>query len=283
VANGYQERRVSAEDGLALFCRDYGDPLSPHTPILCLSGLTRHSGDYEILAPNLAQSRRVLALDYRGRGRSAWSQDWRHYSYRADLSDIRHVLTALNLHRVIVIGTSYGGLLAMAMGVLMPAAIRGVVINDVSPDLNADGQARIMAFIKTDRPQPDWESARRFLQATLPHLPLKTETDWQIFTRNTYREGADGLLHFDWDVRLARQLERHREEVDLWGLFGSLRRVPVLAVRGALSDLVLPSALERMAAAHPGLVPVTVAGVGHAPALTEPECAAALDRFLSPL
>lgn len=283
-APGFREHRISTEDGLSLYCRDYGDPGSPRTPVLCLAGLTRHSGDYAIPAARLAASRRVVAFDYRGRGRSQWDRNWRNYGYRTDLNDIRHVLAALGLHRVVAIGTSYGGLLAMALGVMMPAALAGAVINDIGPDLNGSGQRRIIAFISTDRPQPDWRTAVHYLRETLPHLPMKTEADWLIFARNTYREHDDGKLHFDWDVKLARSLAGNRApEVDLWGLFGSLGRVPVVAIRGALSDILSAATLERMAAAHPGLVPVTVQDVGHAPALTEPECVAALDALLAPL
>ncbi len=63
----FRERRVTAQDGLSLYLRDYGDPLSPGAAVLCLGGLTRNARDFEDLAPHLASHRRVVCPDYRGR------------------------------------------------------------------------------------------------------------------------------------------------------------------------------------------------------------------------
>ena len=106
---GYAERTYSAQDGLRLHYRDYGDPLSPDLPVLCLTGLTRNARDYHGIAARLSETRRVVCPDYRGRGRSAYDPDWRNYHPRSYVGDILQLLVAADLHRVVVIGTSLAG------------------------------------------------------------------------------------------------------------------------------------------------------------------------------
>jgi pimeloyl-ACP methyl ester carboxylesterase len=99
--------------------------------------------------------------------------------------------------------------------------------------------------------------------------------------RATYRAGEDGLLHFDWDVNLARPFAHATSAIpDLWPYFRALRPVPTLAFRGALSDVLSAETFERMALAKPNLERVTVAGVGHAPNFNEPDAATAVDAFI---
>ena len=109
----HREGRVSAGDGLQLAYSDFGDLAAPPAPLLCLPGLTRNAADFRDIARRYGDSRRVICPDYRGRARSAYDADWRHYTPATYLSDIRHLLAALGVHQVVVIGTSLGGILAM--------------------------------------------------------------------------------------------------------------------------------------------------------------------------
>ena len=153
---GFRERRIGARDGLPLYVRDYGGPPAGGATLLCLAGLTRNSKDFHTLANGAAARRRVLCPDYRGRGQSPHDPDWRNYRPETILDDIFQVLTACDAHPVVVCGVSYGGLLAMALGALVPSMLAGVILNDVGPDVDPEGSARIMTYIERDRPQPDW-------------------------------------------------------------------------------------------------------------------------------
>jgi pimeloyl-ACP methyl ester carboxylesterase len=278
----YSERHLSAQDGLQLYYRDYGDRLSPHLPLLCLTGLTRNSEDFADLAAHFAATRRVICPDYRGRGRSAYDSDWRNYDPMVYLTDIGHILMANDIHRVVVIGTSLGGLLAMGLAVMQPTSIAAVVINDIGPDVDPGGLARIIDFIGSDRPQPDWPSAVAMLRRALPRLAIRDAQWWERFARATYREGADGILHFDWDIAIVEKLKRSDGAIqDLWPLFRALRDIPTLAVRGGISDVLTEEGLGRMIDAKPDLVAVTVPGIGHTPALDEPEIKGVLDDFIA--
>jgi pimeloyl-ACP methyl ester carboxylesterase len=280
---GFAARTVSARDGLRLFYRDYGERHRDRASLLCLPGLARNSKDFHELARRHAGRRRAIAPDYRGRGRSEWDPDWRNYQPRVYLDDLWQVTAASGLERAVVVGTSLGGALAMALGVLQPSTLAGVVLNDIGPEIGGAGVTRILAYIGRDRPQPDWPSAARHLQSLLPMLSIKSEADWLRFARATYREGADGVLHFDWDPAIVRPLSRPQEPVDLWALFRSLAQIPLLLIRGGASDVLSEATVRRMREAHPRMIEVVLAGVGHAPSLSEPESVQAIDAFLGEL
>jgi pimeloyl-ACP methyl ester carboxylesterase len=280
----YREATLSAQDGLALYYRDYGDPLAAKTPLLCLTGLTRNSADFAGLAERLSSERRVLCPDYRGRGRSAYDPDWRHYDPYVYVSDISHVLAATGIGRAVVVGTSMGGLLAIGLAVLRPTLIAGLVLNDIGPNVSSPGLDRILKYVGVDHPQSDWESAVRFLKELTPNLaPKADDAWWRTHAEATYCKGGDGLLHFNWDLAIAKPLDNQRVATDLWTMFRGLRAIPTLAFRGALSDVLTEDVFSRMALEKPDLVCVTVPDKGHTPSLTEPQAISALDAFLRPL
>ncbi|HEY5598427.1 MAG TPA: alpha/beta hydrolase, partial [Kiloniellales bacterium] len=207
--------------------------------------------------------------------------DWRNYRPQVILDDIFQILTACNAHPVIVCGLSYGGLLAMALGALAPTFLAGVILNDVGPELDPEGSRRIVAYIARDRPQPDWPTAIAEMKRTMPALALGDEDAWRRFTEATYRPGADGQLHFDWDISLAKMLHRPESTPELWPLYRTLRNVPVLALRGGLSDVLSEPTFARMATVKPDLLQLTIPGVGHVPSFELPAVEHAIDDFLA--
>ncbi len=277
----FREWTFSAYDGLCLHCRDYGDPLSPGTPVLCLPGLTRNGKDFETLAENLKASHRVLCPDYRGRGRSDY--DRRQGNYRAEiiLRDLTDLLAAANLHRAVVIGTSFGGLLGLGLCVTQPGAVAGLVLNDAGPELAACVLRAIFDGIRHDRPQPDWQAAERVVAEIFPNLVFRDHATWQVAVRNTFRPGDDGMLHFDWDPVVIVPFIEWLDKPALWPLFNAARNLPMLAVRGEKSNVLTAESFDRMQTARPDLIRLTVAGTGHAPSLDEPEARIAIDEFLS--
>lgn len=279
----FRERRFLSQDGRSLYYRDYGDPLAPAAPVLCLPGLTRNSKDFHALASRLAASRRVICPDYRGRGQSERDRDPRNYHPLVSLIDVRHLTTVTGLDGVVVVGTSFGGFLAMGLAIIAPASLRAVILNDVGPELSDKGMRRISGYIGKDSPQPDWEAAIAELRRMFPTLAGESEAALLEEARATWREGADGELHFDWDPRLAEAVFRSRGESDPWMLFRGLYGLPVLALRGELSDVLSSATLNRMAEAHPDLTAMTVPGRGHPLTLDEREAMEALDAFLSRL
>lgn len=275
-----RERFFASHDDRRLFYRDFGDPLAPRTPVLCLPGLTRNGKDFDALAARLAETRRVICPDYRGRGRSQYDPDWHNYGPETTLRDIADLLTVTGAYRVVAIGTSFGGLLGMGLAVLMPTAVAGLVLNDIGPEFEPGPYRHLMAAIGRDHPLQSWDQAVPALRALFPALAFRDPAAWEVAARHTWRAGADGRLHVDWDVRLVRAFG-DKPPQPLWHLFRAVRCLPVLAFRGEKSDILTPACFARMVEEKPDLTAVEVAGAAHVPTLDEPEARAALDAFLA--
>lgn len=284
----YADLIVSAADGLSLYARDYGPRVSFALPVVCLPGLARHSEDFHPLAMALSSDqkrpRRVLALDYRGRGRSDHDRDWRHYDLKVELDDVLQVLTAAGIEEAVFVGTSRGGLLTMALSAARPAALRGAVLNDIGPVIEGKGLARIRGYVgKLPLPRDFDEGAEILRRLSDALFPQFSDEDWLMLARGTWRE-VEGSLVLAYDPALAKTLESIDLEAPrppLWFLFEGLKRVPVLVVRGANSDLLSPETVSAMQEAHPCLDTVTVPGQGHAPMLAGRELVQRIARFVA--
>lgn len=282
----YEERFVAATDGLRLFARDYGRAGADALPLICLPGLSRNSADFHELAVALAtdpdRPRRVLALDYRGRGRSDYDPDPRKYDVAIELGDVVQVLTHLKVGRAIFVGTSRGGLIAMALAAAQPDRVAGVVLNDIGPVLEASGLARIRGYVgKLPEPRDDAEGVRILRSLQGARFPALMQAQWSRMARATWTR-RDGRLVPNYDPALLHTLEGLDLEAPLptlWPLFEKLSGVPVLAIRGELSDLLSAETLAAMAAAHPSLEAITVPGQGHAPLLDDPDTIEAIGDF----
>ena len=281
TGQSYRERRFLAQDGLSLYYRDYDGGSAAGAPLLCLSGITRNSADFAALAEAHANERRIVCLDFRGRGESDRAGDWQTYTPETYVNDIRHLIVAAGLHRFVLVGTSMGGFLSMGLGAVVPAAIAGVVLNDVGPKIEAAATAAIVDYVGTDRPVADWPAAVAAIKERFTGFEDWDDETFEDTARATYREGDDGRLHFNWDVNLVQPIRRSSgARQDLWAMFRSLHHVPVLAIRGGNSELLTDAGLQAMLDDHPDIAGVTVPGVGHAPRLHEPEAARAISAFL---
>lgn len=272
---GFTTRMVSAGDGLRLAVRDYGPPASETLPLVCLPGLTRTAADFHELAAHFANdprgARRVLALDYRGRGASERARHWREYDVRVEAADVLQVMDAVGVHEAVLIGTSRGGLIAMALGAIRPAAIAAVVLNDVGPVIDARGLMRIRGHMsKLPKPKDLAEGAlilRRMMDVQFPKL---TDAEWDTMARQMWRPGKKGLV-VTYDPKIAKTLTSIDLEVPLpplWSLFEGLKRVPVLCLRGANSDVLAQATVAEMAKRHPLFESIVVPDQGHAPLLS---------------
>ena len=275
----------SAADGVRIHYRDYAGR-GGQLPLLCLHGLTRNARDFDGLAPRLAAARRVIAIDFRGRGESGYAKDPMTYQPATYAADVAGVVEALGLARFAVVGTSLGGLVAMLIAAGDPARLGGIVLNDVGPELDPAGLARIRGYVGRSGSWPTWLHAARFLaegnRDTYPEYEIQ---DWLAMAKRLCRLTNAGRVVFDYDMKIAEPFRAPEADqpVDLWPLWDAMKAVPMLLVRGAISDVLSAATVERMRARHPALETVTVPDVGHAPTLDEPVAAEAIERFLARL
>lgn len=279
----YEDGWYWSSDGLRLHFRDYpGDRSRP--ALLCLPGLTRNARDFEGFAARLAGRWRVLAPDLRGRGESAYAKDPLSYVPLTYVQDMSALLEAAGARRVVVVGTSLGGLLAMLLPAVQRARIAGAVLNDIGPVLEADGIARVRANVGRTANWPSWMHAARDLAARNGFIyPKWGMADWLVFAKRLCRLNNSGRIGFDYDPRIAEpfRLPGNDSGVDMWAALDGLAGVPVLCLRGALSDILSAATQDAMAQRLPGLRTAVVPDVGHAPTLEEPEAVAAVDALLA--
>jgi len=274
----YTSHFIAAQDGLKLHVRVYGAPTASHLPVVCLPGLARTSADFEELAAALAgdgaRPRRVIAMDYRGRGRSDYDRDPKNYNLAVELADLLAVLTALGIGPAVFVGTSRGGILAMLLGAARPRAIASVVLNDIGPVIEARGLMRIKGYVgKLPQPKGFEEAADILRRLFSGHFPKLTRDDWMAWARRTF-EQRNGKLVPSYDPKLAETLggiDIERPLPPLWKEFDTLARVPVMVIRGANSDLLSAATVDAMKQHRPDLKVVVVPDQGHAPLLGSPD------------
>lgn len=279
----------SAPDGLKLHAREYGSRLSAATPVLCLPGLARTAEDFDALARALAGGaaggpRRVVALDYRGRGLSDRDPNWKNYDLRVENADILASMDALGVEHAIFVGTSRGGLHTMMTAATRPAAIRAAILNDIGPVIEAQGMARIRGYVGKLPSPRSWSDAvdlaKRVMDAQFTGLG---EDDWLAYAKLTFEE-TDGRFIPRCDTKLMKTLEGIDLEAPLptaWPQFEGLAGVPVLSLRGENSDLLSEETVAEMGKRHPRFHAHTVAAQGHAPLLLDEPTIGVICEFVT--
>lgn len=259
------------------------------TPIICLHGLTRNARDFDDLIPVLAADRNVAALTFRGRGASDYDPDFRAYHPFHYRNDLFAAMDTLCVSEAILLGTSLGGIVSMLAAEARPDRVRAVVVNDVGPALAPEGIARIAGYVGkspagADASVADFDAATAAIRVINEiAFPGRDDGFWRAFATRTFRQRADARWVLDYDPAIARALAEVGAAPDLWAAFASLKSIPTLVIRGALSDLLSPQIVADMRTVHPRFDYCEIANVGHAPTLTEPDALSAISAFLANL
>jgi pimeloyl-ACP methyl ester carboxylesterase len=281
----WDDRSWTSRDGLKLHFRAYAGP-ADKPPVLCLPGLTRNARDFEQLAGSLAGEWRVLCPEMRGRGDSDYARDPMTYTPVHYVADIELLLAAEGISRFVSIGTSLGGLMTMMLAMQDPMRIAAAVLNDVGPEIEPAGLARIREYVGQGRSYETWVHAARALQDTnRDSYPGYALPDWLRFAKRCMVIGSGGRIVFDYDMNIAEPFEAPEGPAPapevMWAMFGMLATRPLLVLRGAHSDILSADVAARMAERGSQTELVTIPNVGHAPTLDEPEAIAAIGRLLA--
>ncbi len=277
-------------DGLTLHARDYAPVVeSDRLPVICLHGLTRNASDFEALAPHIAATgRRVLAVDFRGRGRSDWDAEPMRYLPATYAGDVLALLDQAGIARAGFVGTSLGGIVSMLLASLRPAIVAGVALNDVGATLNPKGLARIGGYLGVSAEIASWaEAAQYAARLNSTAFPDYGDAQWDAFGRRLFEQTPDGAFRLAYDPGIAapfKALDPSAPPADLTPLFMAMATGrPTLLIRGALSDLLDESCVLAMRTMQPLMDYAEVPRVGHAPMLDEPEALRAIDGWLAKL
>lgn len=266
-------------DGLSLYYEDAGQG----APVLCLAGLTRNLRDFDFVAPHLA-GKRLIRMDYRGRGKSDYADDFMTYSILQEAQDAIELLDHLGLNQVTLLGTSRGGLIAMVLAHLHKDRLSGVILNDIGPVVAPGGLERIMDYVGKEPNFATYEAAADGLMAVYADaFPNVTHNRWLVQAEFMWAEQGKDTLALRYDARLRDALVGQAgagEAPDLWLLFEALDGLPLASIRGANSDLLTAETQAQMAQKHPGMITATVPDRGHVPFLDEPEALKAISNLM---
>ncbi len=307
MSDQFSDVFCQSADGLKLHAKVIGTAKNTALPVLCLPGLTRTADDFDEIATALAfdpnAPRRVIAMDFRGRGLSAYDADPASYNVVVETGDVIALLASLEIPRAIFLGTSRGGIVSMVMAATKPDLIAGLVLNDIGPALEMKGLMKIVGYIANPPPRQTWDEAAKGLKDMFGNVfPTLNDAGWMAWARRAFRE-KQGASSFDpkqddtrkplhtfrhpalertYDLKLAKTLEGidpANPPAPIWDLFDKLQGKPLMLIHGALSDLLSPQGVKDMVAKRPDIDLVEVPNEGHAPLLADQPTIARIVAF----
>lgn len=244
---------------------DWGDRDNPRV-LLCVHGLTRNGRDFDYLARALSRQYRVICPDVVGRGKSAWLSDKNAYGIPQYAADMLVLLARLNVEQVDWVGTSMGGLIGMTLAAQADSPIRRMVLNDVGPVITRVSLQRIASYVGKDQSWDSFEAAEAYFKTVCAPFGNLNDTQWRQLTQYSFVQGVEGRWHFGYDMEIGLPFRAAHlfQDMDLWPLYEAIR-CPVLAVRGADSDLLTRDVWLAMGERGPKAQLAEVPEVGHAP------------------
>jgi pimeloyl-ACP methyl ester carboxylesterase len=253
-------------DGVHLAIRDFG---GSGPAVLLLSGLAGHSGEWDRTAARLTRSRRVLALDQRGHGRSERNPS--DLSREAFVADVAHTIERLGLGAVALAGQSMGANTAFLTAAARPELVERLVVAESSPDGPLTELASSLESALRGWPVPFGSRADALAYFRRRGFDAETWTDGL--------HEHDGLLWpaFDIDVMVATAAALGERS---WWVQWREIRCPTLIVVGERGVIPVERG-EEMAAAIGQARVVSIPAAGHDVHLDAPGAwCEALEAFL---
>lgn len=282
----WQDFSYTTTDGLKLAGRKYGWQHTKAIPLVCLSGLNRNSAEFDEIAQHIAASetpRRVLTLDYRGRGQSDHDKNFENYNIITESEDVIQGITAAGLGHINILGASRGGLIALLMGAMRPGIINSIIFNDIGPVIDGVGLMRMKRNLEMGSDYPNWNSAIDLYKSTRKgQYPNADDAFWDRATRKIYKE-VEGKIVRNYDPALLKTISAidiNTRLPEMWDQFIGISKIPSLLIRGTKSDMLLDATVAKMQELHTNLDCVEVENQGHTPDLAMGDLPAKIIAFL---
>ncbi len=247
---------------------DYGDINNPNI-LVCAHGLTRNAYDFEKIARNLLSCFRVIAIDYPGRGNSDYFVDKKHYNYYVYVKDTLLFLKKLGINKPFWLGTSMGGVIGMAIASFYPKIIRGLILNDIGPEMPIATLKKISKYASQEPTFTDLNLAKQHLKMIYKGSGIKDEEDWEFITQNSFKINNENQYQMNYDPAVTSGIQinpKKTKDVDMWKIWRKIS-CPIFLVHGSKSDILLSSTVEKMQQTKQ-IELHRVEYAGHAPALT---------------
>jgi len=267
-------------EGRELHYTEWGAADAP--AVIMWHGLARTGRDFDELAQALAGDYRVICPDTIGRGLSQWSPD-PVAEYRLDFyaALARALLDGLRLARVRWVGTSMGGATGMhAAATILRGRISHLVVNDIGPELPQAAIRRILDYVGAPPAFDTVTELEAWLRAAYKPYGWQSDEQWRRMAETSMRRLPDGRVTAHYDPTIVGQFSHHPDDYDRWEGYDSLR-LPVLLLRGADSDLLLPEVADAMTRRGPRARRIDFPDCGHAPALNVAPQIDAIRQFLA--
>ena len=253
--------------GLRFHYRDWPSRRAGAPDLVLLHGYTGHARSWDAFAEAMTDRYRVLALDQRGHGETAWAAA---DAYGVDdmADDLTAFVGALGLNGFSLLGLSMGGMVAMEYAGRRPPELAALVIVDIGPELVASGAGRIRAGSQASDLFANRDAAFAIARADNPRPPEahhRHRVDHSLMRTET----GQWTWRFDRALRAVSALRR-RDPATAWRSCAAIA-APTQLIRGALSDILSADVAARMIETIPGAVFAEVEGSGHSVPLDAPD------------
>jgi esterase len=253
--------------GLRFHYRDWASKRPDAPDLVLLHGYTGHARSWDAFAEAMTDRYRVLAVDQRGHGETAWAPADR-YGVDDMADDLAAFVKALGLKGFSLLGLSMGGMVAMEYAGRRPPELAAVVIVDIGPEIVASGSGRIQASVRDSDIFPSREAAFAIARAANP-LPPEAHHRHRVEHSLMRTEDGSWTWRYDRALRAVRAL-RTRDPETGWRSCANIA-VPTQLIRGSLSDILAPEVAGRMIETIPGSVFAEVENSGHSVPLDAPD------------
>ncbi|MBR9970355.1 alpha/beta fold hydrolase [Magnetospirillum sulfuroxidans] len=267
--------------GHEIHVSEWGDPAAP--ALVMWHGLARTGRDFDTAAAFFADRYRVICPDTIGRGLSSWSTaPDTDYTLPVYCGIAIGLLEALGITSCRWVGTSMGGLIGMALAAsdLGRGRIDKLVVNDIGPALNADAVNRIKAYVSMVPEFATMDEFERFLRVVYTPFGQLSDAEWRLMAETSVRRRDNGKLSSHFDPAVMRVFCEQFDGSEAWEMWDAIA-CPTLALRGAVSDLLLAETATEMTRRGPKPALITVPGCGHAPMLNVPSQLQPVAAFLA--